>query len=250
MDITKWYLLFFISFGLFAQESPFSKNVLIVDYRHAIHVKGVPSATVVDARLMANEFFDEYEMDFLRERNFIAEEGTEEGTSMRIKSKENDFVYKDFKDRSIYSIKRISMKPFLIKDSTQIFKWKVVDEFKEVLGYNCQKAITVYGGRNYEAYFTTEIPFQTGPWKFCNLPGLILEVYSTDSVLKIVALKMHIENDGVQIKNPYESKVNRSISWSEFIAEYKKKYEEFEHFRGPNGARRSIPKEGIEIYME
>lgn len=250
MKVKKLYFLFFISFGLFAQEKNVSNNVLVVDYRHSIHVKGVPSATVVDATLTANEFADEYEMDFLRQKNFIPEEATDEGSVVGIKSKENDFVFKNFQDRSIYSINRISMKPFLIKDSMKIFKWNVVDEFKEILGYNCQKATTVYGGRNYEAFFTTEMPFQTGPWKFCNLPGLILEVASTDNVLKIVALKMHVEKDDVQIKNPYENKLENSISWSQFIVEYKKKYEEFEHFRGPSGARRSIPKEGIEIYME
>lgn len=58
------------------------------------------------------------------------------------------------------------MKPFEIKDSLPDFGWKIENEKKTILGYNCQKATTFFRGRNYEAYFTTEIPYQDGHWKF------------------------------------------------------------------------------------
>jgi GLPGLI family protein len=43
-------------------------------------------------------------------------------------------------------------------------------------GYKSQKAKTSYGGRNYEAWFTTQIPIPDGPYKFCGLPGLIIKI--------------------------------------------------------------------------
>lgn len=55
--------------------------------------------------------------------------------------------------------------------------WKVLDETKNILGYNCQKAIVTKYGRNWIAYFTQEIPFSFGPYKFSGLPGLIVEIY-------------------------------------------------------------------------
>jgi len=57
------------------------------------------------------------------------------------------------------------------------FIWKISTENKEILGYKVYLATTKYAGRNYEAYFTSEIPIQDGPYKFFGLPGLILEIY-------------------------------------------------------------------------
>lgn len=57
--------------------------------------------------------------------------------------------------------------------------WKIKNEFKTVAGYKCQKAETTKYGRTWVAWFTTDIPFQFGPYKFNGLPGLIAEVYDT-----------------------------------------------------------------------
>lgn len=57
--------------------------------------------------------------------------------------------------------------------------WKVKNEFKTVLGFKCQKAETTKYGRTWTAWFTTDIPFQYGPYKFNGLPGLITELYDT-----------------------------------------------------------------------
>jgi len=57
--------------------------------------------------------------------------------------------------------------------------WKIKNEFKTVSGYKCQKAETTKYGRTWIAWFTTDIPFQFGPYKFNSLPGLIAEIYDT-----------------------------------------------------------------------
>lgn len=54
--------------------------------------------------------------------------------------------------------------------------WQIVeDSTKTVLGYQCIMASTDYHGRKWTVWFTPEIPVKDGPWKFCGLPGLILE---------------------------------------------------------------------------
>lgn len=55
-------------------------------------------------------------------------------------------------------------------------KWKIEKETKEICGYRCQKATCRWRGRDYTAWFTTDIPVSAGPWKFGGLPGLIMKV--------------------------------------------------------------------------
>ena len=56
------------------------------------------------------------------------------------------------------------------------FKWAISNEKAKVGEYNAQKATTDFGGRKWTAWFSTEIPFQDGPYKFNGLPGLIVKI--------------------------------------------------------------------------
>ncbi|MDO4790803.1 MAG: GLPGLI family protein [Porphyromonas sp.] len=49
-----------------------------------------------------------------------------------------------------------------------------------IAGYSCKKAVIGYGGKVWHAWYTEDIPLQYGPWKLCNLPGLILRAESED----------------------------------------------------------------------
>lgn len=249
--LQKIKLLFFL-FPIYCvtQEKNISKNFLYIEYAYTIQIEGAPSALVINSVLSVNEYDSLYEMDFLGNKNFKDEEDSANGVVLSIKPKHNEFIFKDYKERSIYSIERVEMKPFLVKDTMKIFNWKIENEFKDVIGYKCQKATTFHRGRNYEAYFTTAIPYQTGPWKFCNLPGLILDVYSTDGVFKITANKLMVKNATAKIENPFQKNIKKAISWLAFTTEYKKKYNELLHYRGPGGVIVSIPKKGIETYVD
>ncbi|WP_379967726.1 GLPGLI family protein [Epilithonimonas sp. UC225_85] len=54
--------------------------------------------------------------------------------------------------------------------------WKILPEKKMISKFEVQKATVDFGGRTWTAWFTQEIPFQDGPYKFRGLPGLILEM--------------------------------------------------------------------------
>lgn len=64
-------------------------------------------------------------------------------------------------------------------DENPAFSWKIDNEKKKIGEYNAQKATGTFGGRNWIAWFTTEIPFQDGPYKFSGLPGLIVQISDT-----------------------------------------------------------------------
>lgn len=54
--------------------------------------------------------------------------------------------------------------------------WTILPETKTIEGFKVQKATTTFGGRNWIAWFTNDIQIHDGPYKFCGLPGLILNI--------------------------------------------------------------------------
>ena len=90
-------------------------------------------------------------------------------------------------------------------ESVPKLNWKVCDEKKKVLGYDCQRATCSFRGRDYEAWFTEDIPMSYGPWKFSGLPGLILEVSDTKNEYHFTATGIERPKEQKQIKIPDES---------------------------------------------
>ncbi|MGW1454783.1 GLPGLI family protein [Salegentibacter agarivorans] len=77
---------------------------------------------------------------------------------------------------------KVSFTEKIVKDNYRYVQdiddlnWEILPETKEVAGFVAQKAKASFSGRNYTAWFTTEIPISEGPYKFRGLPGLILEI--------------------------------------------------------------------------
>ena len=87
----------------------------------------------------------------------------------------------------------------------QMHQWQMIEETDTILGYVCQKACLTYAGRDYTAWFTTEIPINDGPWKFWGLPGLILKVVDKEEQFEWVAIGLeNIDGDIVMNKRDYE----------------------------------------------
>lgn len=67
-------------------------------------------------------------------------------------------------------------------------KWTLAQETATICEHKCQKATCHWRGRDFVAWFTSEIPIRKGPWKFGGLPGLILKVYDTDKLYTFEAI--------------------------------------------------------------
>ncbi|GHV56921.1 hypothetical protein FACS1894182_04530 [Bacteroidia bacterium] len=69
------------------------------------------------------------------------------------------------------------------EDPVGSLNWEITSDTTVVLDYACQKAKIRFRGREYEAWFTPEIPVSEGPWKFFGLPGLILMVKDNQGLI-------------------------------------------------------------------
>ncbi len=72
---------------------------------------------------------------------------------------------------------QIMMMPYYyVYESTDPIRWKIENETKTLGSYKIQKATTQFGGRNWTAWFTSDLPISEGPYKFRGLPGLIVAI--------------------------------------------------------------------------
>jgi GLPGLI family protein len=68
---------------------------------------------------------------------------------------------------------------FKYEESLDVFNWELSQDTATIGGYLSQKACCDYGGRSWIAWFSTEIPFNDGPYKFNGLAGLIVKIYDS-----------------------------------------------------------------------
>ena len=90
---------------------------------------------------------------------------------------------------------------YYTEDKTD-FGWEVdFTQTKEIGGYTCHSAKGSYAGRDYQAWFTPEIPISDGPWLFCGLPGLILEVSSLDKEFLYTCMSIQAVTGPVSLRS-------------------------------------------------
>ncbi|AZB18322.1 GLPGLI family protein [Chryseobacterium indologenes] len=86
-----------------------------------------------------------------------------------------DRVVRDISTQKIEFITHLGPYRYAVSQNIDL-KWNILAEFNTILGYDVQKATTEFAGRKWIAWFSKEIPIQSGPYKFFGLPGLILKI--------------------------------------------------------------------------
>lgn len=88
-------------------------------------------------------------------------------------------IIKTYPDMKEQYIDRVSMNLFGYDDDIKL-NWSILPDKEKIGDYNTQKATTEFGGRKWTAWFSSDIPFQDGPYKFYGLPGLIVKIEDSE----------------------------------------------------------------------
>lgn len=86
----------------------------------------------------------------------------------------NYSVEKDKASQKTYFKDRIGRDVYVYEEDRPL-NWKISSETTKIGDYKVQKATTDFAGRTWTAWFTTDLPYQDGPYKFGGLPGLIVK---------------------------------------------------------------------------
>lgn len=114
-------------------------------------------------------------------------------------------VLKDFINKKILHREIFITKPYLLERDLEKINWEITNENKQIGDFKATLAKCSFNGREYEAWFTPEIPFNDGPWKFHGLPGLILEVTDSKNEYSYVLSRVVFDSNLKPIK-----KINKS----------------------------------------
>lgn len=87
---------------------------------------------------------------------------------------ENTMTVYDFYDNEHYQY----------ADSITSFDWVITDTVSQKNGYDCLLATCSYRGRDWNVWFSTDLPWHDGPWKFSGLPGLVVSAYDADGLYR------------------------------------------------------------------
>ena len=133
----------------------------------------------------------------------------------------------------------------IVKESPFKWNWKLLGEKKKIGKFNCQNASIKFRGRTFIAWFTTDIPIGFGPYKFKGLPGLILEVYDSEKLWYMKAIKMNLKNSKKKCPIKFDTK---QLKKAMNIPTYLRKtdslhinYMKREASKQPKGSRMPIP---------
>ncbi|QOW09812.1 GLPGLI family protein [Kaistella flava (ex Peng et al. 2021)] len=172
--------------------------------------------------------YDKFRYDSLKTK-LVKDYMENGGESLRFpnetnQSKYRTFITKDVLNNTISAENKFYTSVFLTKYKCQ-FKWKINNtQSQNILGYKTYNATTSFGGRNWTAWYTTDIPIPDGPYKFYGLPGLILKISdsSGDYDFEIKGITKE-KNDISRRAFSYKKAVELTPKqWTDFWKKYKK----------------------------
>lgn len=84
-------------------------------------------------------------------------------------------------DSQTMIIPTLIMMDYYVYSQKNTINWQIFPDTLTIKNYKCNKATTTFEGRDYIAWYSTDIPISDGPHKFWGLPGLIIKIADTEN---------------------------------------------------------------------
>lgn len=104
-------------------------------------------------------------------------------------------IFKNYPAGRLTHIEKVCMDYLRYDEEMPRQDWELTDTSTTVLGHECLGARTVYGGREWTAFFAVDIPLPEGPWKLCGLPGLIMKASDSEGDYRFECTGIKVKSD-------------------------------------------------------
>jgi|GEM_PF-1983956 len=121
----------------------------------------------------------------LGDKSFFQSYNEMRADSLRTVNTSDDAIWTQYYSHLKFAVaierNQVTYNEVVLKDEfeykeTLNFTWDTnYNEKRTIGGYTAFKATTNYGGRDWTVWYASELPINAGPYKFKDLPGLILE---------------------------------------------------------------------------
>ena len=143
--------------------------------------------------------------------------------SSRWKKKENSKyeVLKSFGEGLVKN-KLFPQFPYQHLEFPFLNSWQIQDTFATIAGLDCQRATIHYGGRDYTAWFAPGVPVADGPYVFCGLPGLIVEVADRRGWYTFRLKSLNLKPEKRFFKDDFINPNSQQISRESYVSQTEK----------------------------
>lgn len=137
-------------------------------------------------------------------------------------------VFWDLKTKKNISQKEVSDGSFLLTDSIQKLKWKILPETRKIVGFECYKAMTkIQDSVDVVVFFTTQLQAPIGPERIGGLPGTILGMV-IPAIHTTWLAKSYQNLDVKPIDQLYPPKQGKPIDQSSLLKTLKEAFKDYD----------------------
>lgn len=171
------------------------------------------------SKFMSENFYDMVRFGRQAERAGQLRQFFDNNEAKKYLSRYTYAIYKNFPEGSYTYHDKVIPDYLEYTEDFSVFNWVLLDETMTIGNYNAQRAHCYYGGRNWVAWYTTEIPINDGPYKFYSLPGLIIKLYDEEEHYVFEMTKLERYENGMSID--YEDRGWMLTTRADFLKAYR-----------------------------
>ena len=112
--------------------------------------------------------------------------------------------------------KQVLTSGFKYEDAIPAIEWQLTDSTKIICEYECKQAVGSVYGRKWTVWYSTDLPFNYGPYILNGLPGLIMDASDSDGLFHFKVVGVENAPEGALI-SAYDEKDYQKCTRKRFL---------------------------------